>query len=217
MYPALDDLFIDIGRKRVNLREVGEFIEMKRNGEDVSASVVEHWEEKIRQREERYKAFGVDPDALVLPENMQVNRTELARCCDPVPGVGIIGMLKKDVMEIHRSSCPTAINLMANYGNNIVRVQWAEEQGAFDFLAAVKVVGFDKQGMLAELIDIITNKAMLNISKVQIETQGRMFEGVFSVFVNSNNALERLMKRLGKISNVIQVTRTHRDQKPFQG
>jgi GTP pyrophosphokinase len=217
MYPTLDDLMIDLGKKQISLKEVAEFIEMKRKGEDVSASVLEHWEEKIRQREERYKAFGVDPDALVLPEDMQIKRTELARCCDPVPGVGIIGMLKKDVMEIHRTSCPKAINLMANYGNNIVRVQWAEEQGAFDFLAAVKVVGFDKQGMLAELIDIITNKAMLNISKVQIETQGRMFEGVFSVFVNSNNALERVMKRLGKITNVIQVTRTHRDQKPFQG
>jgi GTP pyrophosphokinase len=216
MYPTLEELLVDLGRKRVNVGQIAEFIELKRQGKEVGESVIKHWEERIRRREERYKAFGVDPDALVLPEDMNVKRTELARCCEPVPGVGIIGMLKKDVMEIHRTSCPNAINLMANYGGNIVRVQWAEGQGAFDFLASVKVVGFDKQGMLAELIDIMTNKARLNISNVQIETQGKMFEGIFSVFVSSNLVLERLIKRIEKVSNVIQVSRAHRDNRPFQ-
>lgn len=216
MYPALEDLWVDLGRKRVDAGRIAEFIELKRQGKEIGESVIEHWEERLRRREERFKAFGVDPDALVLPEGISIKRTELARCCDPVPGVGIIGMLKKDVMEIHRTSCPTAINLMANYGGNIVRVQWAEGQGAFDFLTSIKVVGFDKQGMLAELIDIITNKARLNISKVQIETQGRMFEGIFSVFVNSDAVLNGLTKRLEKITNVIQVSRTHRDNRPFQ-
>ncbi|MFK7970885.1 MAG: bifunctional (p)ppGpp synthetase/guanosine-3',5'-bis(diphosphate) 3'-pyrophosphohydrolase [Bacteroidia bacterium] len=215
MYPTLEDLWVDLSRKKVDVSQIAEFIQLKREGKELSESVVEHWEEKLKQREERFKAFGVDPDALVLPEGINIKRTELARCCEPVSGVGIIGMLRNDVMEIHRTSCPTAMRLMANFGGNIVRVQWAEGQGDFDFLASIKVVGFDKQGMLAELIDIITNKANLNISKVQIETQGRMFEGIFSVFVNSDTGLDNLVERLEAITNVMQVTRARRDNKPF--
>jgi GTP pyrophosphokinase len=70
--------------------------------------------------------------------------------------------------------------------------------------------------MLSDLIHVITDIMKINISKVSIESQDRMFEGLFNVYIANTEELDRLLLRLGKVSGVVSINRTGSDFVPFQ-
>src|SRR5699024_7665897 len=74
----------------------------------------------------------------------------LAPCCNPIPGDDIFGFLTvNEGIKIHRTSCPNASKLMANYGYRILKAQWSsdiEESSAF--IASFKIVGIDDVGLI---------------------------------------------------------------------
>ncbi|RMG24766.1 MAG: bifunctional (p)ppGpp synthetase/guanosine-3',5'-bis(diphosphate) 3'-pyrophosphohydrolase, partial [Bacteroidetes bacterium] len=110
-----------------------------------------------------------------------------------------------------RTSCPRAISLMSSFGSRIVKARWAADHPDVAFLAAIKVVGLDKQGMLNDLIRIISLRMKLNIRKVTIESHGGMFEGRFDVFVHNKDELEQLMASMESLPHVYTVTRAGND------
>ena len=80
-----------------------------------------------------------------------------ARCCSPVPGDDIVGFITRGRgVTIHKTECP---NIQGGEDERKVAVMWAG--GATQsFCAAIKIVGTDHVGMLAEIASFI---ATLNV------------------------------------------------------
>ncbi|MEL6844759.1 MAG: ACT domain-containing protein, partial [Bacteroidota bacterium] len=99
--------------------------------------------------------------------------------------------------------------LMSSFGSQVVRAKWTDSDGAKDvtFLVGIKVVGLDKQGMLNDLIRVISLQLKLNIQKVTIESREGMFEGFFHLYVHDDDELERIMRRIEQNNNVYTVSR----------
>lgn len=213
-YASREDFFLALGSKKIDSSRIKEFIDLKKQGIAIEEAAIEEWEKKIRKRELQYKELGVNIDELVLHSGQQVDKFKLASCCKPVRGDDILGILRSGELEIHRPSCPNAISLMSSFGRNIIQVRWTEK--TIDFLASVKVVGIDRKGMLSDLIHVITDIMKINISKVSIESQDRMFEGLFNVYIPNTEDLDRLLVRLKKVTGVVSVSRTGSDFIPFQ-
>ena len=60
----------------------------------------------------------------------------VANCCNPIPGDEVVAFnFPGEPLQIHRSDCPKAINMMSHYGNNIVKAKW-QPKSEIAFLAA---------------------------------------------------------------------------------
>lgn len=217
MEPTPDDFYLALGSHKINTNRISEFIQMKKEGKEVDHHHISEWERRRQEVKERLEEFGVTPDMLVLGKDQEIDSYTLAKCCDPLPGDDILGFMKGgNQIVIHRTSCPQAISLMSNFGSRIIKAKWAKNSQDVAFLAAIKVVGLDKQGMLNDLIRIISLHMKLNIRKVSIESQGGMFEGLFHVYVHNSEELQMVMDRIDQLPHVYTVGRSDSDYKPFE-
>ena len=106
-------------------------------------------------------------------------------------------MPQEEGVEIHRTSCDRAIAFLSQHGDRTIRAKWSKDPNQeVTFLASIKVVGVDKQGMLAELIRVITMLMKLNINRVTIESQDGLFEGLFNLYVSNTQELDEVIARL---------------------
>ena len=216
-FSSPEAFYYAMGMKHIDIQKIQEFIDLKKEGKELEQADIDEWEKKIRLREQQFKELGVDEDELVLTEGQEVNRYKLAKCCNPLRGDSILGILQKDVVEIHRPSCQKAISLMSHFGGGIIQARWAEGFNQVDFLASIKVVGLDKKGMLNDLINVITTQMRLDIRKVTIESMDNLFEGLFNVYIKDTGELDSLIERIKKVKNVLNASRVESDFTPFGG
>lgn len=217
MVPTHEDFYYSLGSHKIDTRRIEEFIQMKKEGKEVDHHHMTEWERRRQEVEERLEEFGVTPDMLVLGKDQDIDNYTIAGCCDPLPGDDILGFMKAgNQVIIHRTSCPNAITLMSSFGSRIIKAKWANNSHEVAFLAAIKVVGLDKQGMLNDLIRIISMHMKLNIRKVTIESQGGMFEGLFHVYVHNSEALQAVIERVEELPHVYTVSRSDREYQPFE-
>lgn len=212
MMPNLDAFFYALGMHRIDTQKISEFIQMKKEGKALDSHHLTEWEKRQRIRNERLEEFGVKPDALVLGKGQKIDNYVLGKCCNPVPGDDILGFDDENRIVIHRTGCTKAIGLMSSFSKRIIQAKWAEGQNHISFLAAIKVVGLDKQGMLNDLIRIISLRMKLNIRKVVIESQEGLFEGIFNLFVQHTDELRQLISRIEALPNIYTCTRYYGDE-----
>ena len=206
MLPNVEEFFYALGAHKIDTKKITEFIELKKEGKEVDETYITAWEQKHNERNSALEDYGVNADALVLGRGQNIDQYVLGDCCSPLPGDEILGFDEGSRVVIHRTSCQKAISLMSQFGANIINAKWADHSD-ITFLAAVKVVGLDKQGMLNDIIRIISLRMKLNIRKVTIESNEGIFEGVFSLYVKNMHELEQLMGRIEGLQNVYTVSR----------
>ncbi len=207
MLPTAEEFFFALGSHRIDTTKIPDFIQFKKEGKTLDRQHISEWERRRKLFHQRLEEYGVDPDMLVLGVDQNFDNYVLAKCCIPLPGDEIIGFDEKKRIAIHRISCPTAISLMSSFGSSIIKAKWIKDHSDVAFLTALKVVGLDKQGMLNDLIRIISNRMKLNIRKVTIESHGGMFEGLFEVFVHNKEEIESLMSNIEALPHVYTVSR----------
>ncbi|MDX2246312.1 MAG: RelA/SpoT family protein [Bacteroidia bacterium] len=212
MVPSAEEFFYQIGAHKIDTRKIPEFIHLKKEGKQI-----ENLPESVPATlSEQLEEFGVKPDMLVLGKEQNFENYVLSKCCNPLPGDDILGFDEGKRIVIHRTSCEEAISLMSSFGSKIIRARWAEGRSDVSFLTAIKVVGLDKQGMLNDLIRIISLRMKLNIRKVTIESRNQMFEGLFTVYVHNIEELSQLMSRMEALTHVYTVSRVDHNYQPFQ-
>lgn len=132
----------------------------------------------------------------------------VADCCYPIPGDNIIGFLKDNgEVEVHKKTCPTAINLASVHGNRIINAKWSKNTAA-SFLARITIFGNDRIGILNELTKVTTLMLDINIRKISISTHDGIFEGFIDCYVKTTKDLNVLMEHIRKIKGIDKVTRT---------
>jgi GTP diphosphokinase / guanosine-3',5'-bis(diphosphate) 3'-diphosphatase len=207
MEPTPEEFYYALATRRVAPEKIAEFIEFKKAGKELDSEALAAWDFKRKQMEARFEEAGIDPDQLILSKDAKIESYKLAKCCNPLPGDDILGFNTDDGVVIHRTGCPKALQLMSSFGSQIIQARWAGGQRDIAFLAAFRVVGLDKQGMLLDLIRIISQRKKINIRKVSIESQDTLFEGIFHLYVSSLDELSQLMQDLKDLTNVYTVNR----------
>lgn len=219
--PNENEFFYLLGMHRLDMTRLQEFIKLKESG----SSIPLEGNRESRKRLESRKEFetwlkstkGVTSDMLMVGEDMDISDYEFAECCQPIPGDDVIGIIRPgNNVAIHRPNCPKAISLMSNYGKHIIKAQF-NPQMSITFLAGVRIIGEDRQGMMDSLIKVISGQMKLNIRSITIDSMDGMFEGVFKVFVRNTEELERLNGRLKDVAGVFTVNRAGEAEKPEKG
>jgi len=132
----------------------------------------------------------------------------VAACCNPIPGDEVIGLLASDnlPMQIHRTKCKKAQELMTVYRNKMVRVNWTNHE-SISFVAEIKVTGIDRQGLTNEITRIISNDLNLNIKSFHIDALDGLTEGAIVLYVKNTANLNDALNKLNLVEGITHVTR----------
>jgi guanosine-3',5'-bis(diphosphate) 3'-pyrophosphohydrolase len=130
-----------------------------------------------------------------------------ARCCNPVPGDAVVGIVTiGSGIKVHRASCRNVIDLQDKLQNRIVELDWASTSGG-EFLAAIKITGDDRPGMLNDITSAVISVQKTNIRGVNIDAYDAVFEGILTVYVVDLEHLQRVFDKLLRIRGVKSVER----------
>ena len=121
----------------------------------------------------------------------------------------MIGLIASDHLpiQIHRTNCPKAIELVSSFGNRVVKLNWINKE-SISFLSRVRLTGIDRMGMINDLTRIITSEHNLNIQSFHIEARAGLTEGEITLYVPDSATLNRLMKNLRHVEGIRNVTRS---------
>ncbi|MDA0874195.1 MAG: TGS domain-containing protein, partial [Bacteroidetes bacterium] len=200
-FPNLDQLFYEVGS---GLFDVNDLIKT------AQASVRE--EEAARNNEDtvrlQYESFldsaqSSGKPALLIDGELHSNiATDYATCCNPIPGDSVFGYLSRTgTIKIHRVSCRNAPNLILNHADRIISVDWSRQKD-IHFVAALRVMGEDRVGILNDLTQVISKNLKTNIRSITISTDDGVFEGNIVLFVSDLEHLRRLIDRIKRIEGI---------------
>ena len=131
----------------------------------------------------------------------------VATCCNPIPGDEVVAFnFPGEPMQIHRSNCAKAIEMMSRYGNNIVKAKW-QPKSEIAFLAGLKITAIDNVGLLNKMTNLLSNELKLNLHSLQMESKQDRVEANISVYVHSTTELNLLIDKLSKMKEVKKVVR----------
>ncbi|MBL6644716.1 MAG: bifunctional (p)ppGpp synthetase/guanosine-3',5'-bis(diphosphate) 3'-pyrophosphohydrolase [Flavobacteriaceae bacterium] len=146
-------------------------------------------------------------DQLVFGKAQEKLEYKLSPCCNPIPGDDVFGFVTVgDGIKVHKSECPNAITLRANYAYRIINAKWIDSTQS-EFTAKLLLSGLDDIGLVNEVTQIISTHNNINIKRVSFDSNDGAFEGEILLLVKNKNLLNRLIQQLEKINGVYKVVR----------
>jgi GTP pyrophosphokinase len=150
------------------------------------------------------------PEDLLLEGSISKLNYRISKCCNPIPGDDVIGMVSQnDIIVIHRTNCPLAIQNMSKFGNRIVKAKWRKKE-TISFLAGIKLTSIDNVGFINKITAIISNDFKLNIRSFHLETSEGVTNTTIMVYVNDLNSLNNLIDHLKKVKEIKKISRIDR-------
>jgi guanosine-3',5'-bis(diphosphate) 3'-pyrophosphohydrolase len=196
------DLFYNVAQGKIDVKQLKEFV--------ASEKIVENKPEKIEfvpNEQFNKKVKGDDSDTLLIGEDLQKLDYKLSACCNPIPGDDVFGFVTVgDGIKIHRTNCPNAAKLMANYGYRIVKAKW-NSQKELAFLTGLHITGIDDVGLINKITTVISSDFKVNMRSITVDTDDGIFEGSIMVYVNNTKHLDNLILKLKEVVGVSSVTR----------
>ncbi len=130
---------------------------------------------------------------------------QFAKCCRPIPGDPIIGMIKKGQgLVVHTHDCPT-LRKGRNGVDEWLDVTW-DKHITKPFDVSIKLIVANQRGVLAKVAAAIAD-AESNIENVHFTNEGEYTTLHFTLQVGNRQHLARVMRGLRGISEVIRMTR----------
>ena len=200
------DLFYQIATKAIDLRELKEFQVLGDRLEHPKPKVVIS-ELNVEQHSNVKTYSKKESELIIFGESSDKIQYALAKCCNPIPGDDVFGFVSTGKgLIIHRTTCPNATQLLANYGHRVVKTKWAKNK-EISFLTGLKIIGMDDVGVIHKITNIISGDLKINIAGLTIESGEGIFEGTIKVFVHDKEELEALVDRLKSLQGIQRVDR----------
>lgn len=132
-----------------------------------------------------------------------------SQCCSPVPGDKIIGYITRGRgVSIHRQDC---INVAAMHKDDeerarLIDVSW-ENNASTSYLSKIKIVCADRDGLVLEVANIVNDtKVALRTLNARSTKEGLGIVEI-SVEVSNTEQLNVLIKKLGRLKDIVEVSR----------
>ncbi|MEZ4884793.1 MAG: RelA/SpoT family protein [Chitinophagales bacterium] len=132
----------------------------------------------------------------------------IANCCRPVAGDEVFGFITVGKgIHIHRKNCPNAEDLCTRYPYRIVKIKWSKASKNVLFLTHIRISGIDDIGLVNKLTSIISNDLKINMRAISLDAKDGLFEGNIEVYMNDNQELKLLIKKLEQVEGIHKIER----------
>jgi len=200
---STQELFIAVANGKIELKDLKEYLASEKEIENRGTQTNDG--QQIEALLNRVK--GPESDILLIGEDLQKIDYNLAACCNPIPGDDVFGFVTvSEGIKIHRTNCPNAAQLMANYGYRIVKAKWNKQQ-ELTFLTGLHIIGIDDVGLINNITKVISGDFKVNMRSITVDTDNGIFDGSIMIFVNDKEHLDNLIKNLLEVKGVTGVTR----------
>jgi guanosine-3',5'-bis(diphosphate) 3'-pyrophosphohydrolase len=203
--PSTLDFFYQVATKSIDLKELKDFHIL---GDKLEAPKPQRPHIEIKTDQQLHTDFNKkDAELIIFGESSDRILYNLANCCKPIPGDDVFGFVTTGKgLTIHRTNCPNASKLLANYGHRVVKTKWAKNK-EISFLTGLNIIGLDDVGVVHKITNLISGEMKINIGALSIEAKEGIFRGSFKVFVHDKEELDELVHRLKSLSGIHAVER----------
>lgn len=129
--------------------------------------------------------------------------TQLARCCNPVPGDQIIGYVTRGRgVTIHRQDCPNILRISDK--ERLVQVSWGQNISRYP--VSIRIHAYDRDGLMKDVSTLLLNE-QISISSLNVSTKNSLatFDMVMSIC--DINQLSRVLNKIEALPNVLEARR----------
>jgi len=201
--PSTQELFIGVAQGKIELKDLKDYLASEKEIENRGSGQNDH--QQIEALLSKVK--GPESDILLIGEDMQRIDYTLAACCNPIPGDDVFGFVTvSEGIKIHRTNCPNAAQLMANYGYRVVKAKW-NKQKELTFLTGLHIIGIDDVGLINNITKVISGDFKVNMRSITVDTDNGIFDGSIMIYVNDKEHLDMLIENLLEVKGVTGVTR----------
>jgi len=193
----------------VGVFDLKELRDVQISGDKLILNQKEHKAESRQVPEEeaaKAKSVPKNTELVIFGERSDKVLYKLAQCCQPIPGDDVFGFKTNDGIKIHRTDCPNAAGLLANYAHKIVKTKWAKNK-EISFLCGLRLLGLDDVGVIQKITNVISGDLKLNMRSLSIDTKDGIFEGSITVYVHDREELNNLSNRLSSLEGIHKVER----------
>lgn len=130
---------------------------------------------------------------------------QFARCCYPIPGDAIVGLIKKDQgLVIHTHDCPAVMRMRRN-AENVLDVTWGKDITR-TFEIGITMTALNQRGVLARVAAEIA-RTDSNIDDVTMESDKDYTTMHFILQTRNRRHLAQIMRGLRHIQEVVKLGR----------
>ena len=208
-----ESLFLCIGNKSVILTEK-DLDELNKKKKSSSPS---NWlkyvpfigHDKKNEQDKKAEPFTVD-DSLNRKKAIVINDGNIdtylfPTCCHPIPGDDILGYIdNQNHVEIHKRNCPVASKLKSSYGNRLLDAKW-DMRNIRLFNATIEIRGIDRQGMLHDVVDVISDEMNVNMHNLSLTSKEDIFMGKIEVLVHNRQEVKNIINSLKKVKGLQEI------------
>lgn len=209
------DKFKEISKK-LNLTDPNDLLAAVGYGDLSSAQVVN----RVREQEQQQDKIVRKPySGQALPDkpshigSLGGLMHHLAKCCSPVPGEDIVGVVTRGSgIAVHRSDCS---NLLKVDAERHMAVDWSQERQS-SYPATLKVECLDRVGIAGDILKKISDNK-INLRDLRVETHRDDKTATIHLILEvlDIEQLTRISQSISQISDVLRVQR--RDHRKRNG
>jgi guanosine-3',5'-bis(diphosphate) 3'-pyrophosphohydrolase len=129
-----------------------------------------------------------------------------AKCCNPLPGDPIKGYITRGTgLAIHRADCKNLLHRAVLEPERVQDLSWGSQRPSDTYRASIELVALDRVGLIAHVTAVIS-EMNLNITSASVDAEkGNVAAIRLVVDVENRAELNRLVERLRKLIDVIDV------------
>ncbi|WP_027859527.1 GTP diphosphokinase [Marinobacterium jannaschii] len=201
-YKTAEDMFAALGAGDIRLSQIisGAQRQVERPG-------VEH-DEQLDLALPGSIAEARSGDAGIRIEGVGNLLTNIATCCQPVPGDPIGGYITQGRgVSIHREDCRNLLELRQREPGRLLEVDWGEE-GETTYPVDISIESFDRPGLLRDIM-ILLAEERLNVMAAHTLTDKSSNTAKLSITIEIArlDLLGKIMDKINQVPNVIDVRR----------
>ena len=140
--------------------------------------------------------------------------TQMAGCCQPVPGDPIIGYITTGRgVSIHRQDCNNALILQNQEPERLIEVNWGNSP-EYAYPVEVLILAYDRAGLLRDITVVLANDRV-NVLTISTRTskEDNIATMMLTLEVKSLQQLGTVLAKVDKLPNVIEATRHRKESK----
>lgn len=158
--------------------------------------------DKSRVKPEEKKQKPSSPSSVVEVSGLKNIEIHIAKCCGPVPGDEIVGVIGKRGLTIHSVTCP---NVRRVEPDRIFEARWnGDSQGKYE--TTLKITIRDKAD-IGQIVQLLENKGVTVLKVLFASTKRTCSTVILSLIVNNLKQLDEAKRSLEAADNIVSVER----------
>lgn len=200
-FESVDDMHAAIGAGDYRVAQIVTLVQRQVSPEDEK-----NFEIRTKPKQEK------PSDSTITIDGVGNLLTQMAGCCQPVPGDAIVGYITTGRgVSIHRQDCNNALILQGQEPERLIEVNWGHSP-EYGYPVEVMILAYDRAGLLRDITVILANE---KVNVLEVGTRTSKDENIATMKllleVKSLQQLGTVLAKVDKLPNVIEAVR-HRNE-----